>query len=133
MNKQNHEKSGLIIFSHGSKRASSIHHILQLTEFMKQNLSQRFFHVNAAFLEFAEPNLAQAVAEHHSLGMEKVIVFPYFLTPGKHVESDIPEEMEKIKVEYPSLQLSCAPFMASHANWNSLMTSVILDQANQVY
>ncbi|MES2663320.1 MAG: CbiX/SirB N-terminal domain-containing protein [Pseudomonadota bacterium] len=133
MNNQNYEKSGLIIFSHGSKRASSINQILQLTECMKQNLSQRFSHVNAAFLEFAQPNLLQAVAEHHNLGMENVVVFPYFLTPGKHVESDIPEEMEKIKAQYSRLRLSCAPFMASHPNWNSIMTSVILDHVNQAH
>ena len=44
--------------------------------------------VEAAFLELAEPDLPGAVRRLAARGADRIVVIPYFLTMGRHVELD---------------------------------------------
>jgi sirohydrochlorin ferrochelatase len=53
---------------------------------------QRFDHriVEPAHMELAEPSIATAVDRCVRQGATRIVVFPYFLAPGRHWDQDIP-------------------------------------------
>lgn len=46
--------------------------------------------VEAAHMELAEPTIAQAVERCVANGARRVIIAPYFLSKGRHIQQDIP-------------------------------------------
>src|SRR5439155_22721967 len=79
---------GIIVFAHGS-RIEAANEAVRATaaELARAGSLQ---HVEAAFLELGEPNLEEAVAKLAASGVERIIVVPYFLTLGIHLERDLP-------------------------------------------
>ncbi len=46
--------------------------------------------VEAAFLELGRPSLEEAADLLVARGVRQIVVIPYFLTPGTHLERDLP-------------------------------------------
>ncbi len=79
---------GLIIVDHGSKREDSN---ALLEQFVGQFAAQtRYPIVEPAHMELAEPSIATAFDRCVARGARHVVVVPYFLGPGKHWDTDIP-------------------------------------------
>ena len=79
---------GVIIVDHGSRRRESNEMLHEATaRFAAQS---EFSIVEPAHMELAEPSIAQAFDRCVSRGATEVIVFPYFLSPGRHWTEDIP-------------------------------------------
>ena len=57
-----------------------------------------------AFLSFASPDLAEAVARLAKKRVEKIIVMPIFLVRGNHIKCDIPQQMALIKNAHPDIE-----------------------------
>jgi sirohydrochlorin ferrochelatase len=56
--------------------------------------------VEAAHMELAEPSILSAYRRCVEQGATKIIVYPYFLSRGKHVLQDIPELLKQAKMEF---------------------------------
>jgi len=57
--------------------------------------------VKVAYLQFAEPGIADAIKECVLSGAKRIIIHPYFLSSGMHVTKDIPEIIKEAKDMYP--------------------------------
>lgn len=57
--------------------------------------------VKVAYLQFAEPGIADAIKECVLSGAKRIIIHPYFLSSGMHVTKDIPEIIEEAIDMYP--------------------------------
>jgi len=79
---------GILIIDHGSRRQESNDLLLQVVDTYKR--STDFEHVTAAHMELAEPSIQAAFDELVTLGVNLVVAFPYFLSPGRHWKNDIP-------------------------------------------
>ena len=64
-----------------------------------------------AFMELAEPSLADAVAEAVAAGADEIVVQPCFLFDGNHIRRDIPEMLAGFAAELPGrrVPLRAAP------------------------
>ena len=71
-------------------------------------------HVEPAFLELGQPDLAGAVARLVEQGVNKVVVLPYFLTLGTHLERDLPRLIQDIAFNYKDLDISSTPPLDGH-------------------
>lgn len=79
---------GIIIVDHGSRRAESNDLLLEVVSaFRHQHVCPI---VEPAHMELAEPSIASAFDTCVSLGAKTVVIFPYFLLPGRHWDEDIP-------------------------------------------
>ncbi len=76
----------------------------------------------AAFLELAQPDLAAAVESLSEKGAARIIVTPYFLTMGIHLQRDLPHLLEEILRSHPGLQLACAPPLDGHPALIDILT-----------
>lgn len=62
--------------------------------------------VEAAHMEMAEPTIAQAYGKCVSKGAEQVVVYPFFLSQGRHVQDDIPHLVQKAADQYPHVSFT---------------------------
>lgn len=83
-----HEKIAIVIVDHGSRREESNSLLLEVVEAFR--LDGKWGIVEPAHMELVEPSIATAFARCVDQGAEIVIVFPYFLAPGRHWNEDIP-------------------------------------------
>ena len=61
--------------------------------------------VIVAFLEFMEPNLADAVDAAARAGAELVRVVPLFLAQGGHLKRDVPALVEAARLKHPDCRI----------------------------
>ncbi|XP_015688880.1 sirohydrochlorin ferrochelatase, chloroplastic isoform X2 [Oryza brachyantha] len=82
------EKDGVIIVDHGSRRQESN---LMLNDFVAMFRTRTGYKiVEPAHMELAEPTIKDAFGKCVQQGASRVIVSPYFLSPGRHWKQDIP-------------------------------------------
>ena len=103
------EVTGVIIVDHGSRRPASNEMLHTATQrFAEQS---EFAIVEPAHMELAEPTIAQAFANCVRRGATSVLIFPYFLSPGRHWTDDIPALVAKAANQFPDVKwLVTAPF-----------------------
>ena len=79
--------TGLIVFAHGSRIETANQSVRDVAARMAASGNPL---VEAAFLELADPDLAGATARLVKRGASKIVVIPYFLTLGTHMQRDLP-------------------------------------------
>jgi sirohydrochlorin ferrochelatase len=80
--------TALIIVDHGSRRGESNDLLIAVAEAYRRHSGWAI--VEPAHMELAEPSIATAFGRCVEQGATLVIVFPYFLGPGRHWSEDIP-------------------------------------------
>ena len=70
--------------------------------------------VETAFLESGQPDLRGAIDRLAGQGVEHVIVIPYFLTLGMHLQRDLPRLVEEIRAVHPGLEIQVTPPLDGH-------------------
>jgi len=92
---------GLIIVDHGSRRDESNRMLEELAGLFARRFSERYAIVEPAHMELAEPSIATAYGRCVVRGATRVIVVPFFLGPGKHWTSDIPQLTAAAAQQHP--------------------------------
>src|SRR3954452_19007205 len=100
---------GVILVDHGSRRVESNAMLLQVVDEFVRASGLRI--VEPAHMELAEPSIATAFARCVERGAKTVVVFPYFLLPGRHWNDDIPRLAAAAADNHPGIRyLVTAPF-----------------------
>jgi sirohydrochlorin ferrochelatase len=100
---------GVILVDHGSRREESNQLLLAVVEHFAEATGLPL--VEPAHMELAEPSIATAFARCVERGARMVVVFPYFLLPGRHWHEDIPRLTDEAARRHPGIQfLVTAPF-----------------------
>src|SRR5215470_6379122 len=100
-------KTGIAIFAHGSSIASANDSVRAVADRVAHQGG--FELVEAAFLDQGTPDLAEAVARLADRGASRILVVPYFLTLGLHLQRDLPRIVADISRIQPNLQIRVAP------------------------
>jgi sirohydrochlorin ferrochelatase len=119
--------NSLLLVAHGSRREASNDEIRTLTGTLHRQAGNCFDEVSCAFLELAEPSIPDGIRNCIERGANHVTVFPYFLSAGRHVTSDIPAEVNQIAREHPEITIMIAPYLGAAG----AMSELILQQAGQ--
>jgi sirohydrochlorin ferrochelatase len=89
-----------------------------------------FDQVAAAFLELGDPDLDGAVAQLAQRGVERIVVIPYFLTLGTHLERDLPRIVAEISNRYRDLRIQATPPLDGHPALVEILLDRVRDFAN---
>ncbi|DAB41077.1 MAG TPA: cobalamin biosynthesis protein CbiX [Sulfurovum sp. UBA12169] len=114
---------GIVFVAHGSKKESSNREVLDLAELLNKEKAPGIVPIKAAFLEFAQPDIPQALKEMIEAGCTQIDIYPYFLNTGKHVSTDIPHIIQPLKELYPDTAFRILP----HFGASSKLAKIILD------
>jgi sirohydrochlorin ferrochelatase len=85
------------------------------------------YDVEPAFLEQGQPDLGGAIAILAARGVKKVVVIPYFLTLGIHLQRDLPRIASEATRIYPDVDVTITPPLDGHPS----MLQILLDRAAQ--
>jgi sirohydrochlorin ferrochelatase len=114
---------GFVVFAHGSRVESAN----EAVRIVAANVARegKFEHVEAAFLELGIPDLAGAVDRLAARGVKRVVVLPYFLTLGLHMERDLPRLAREVAERHPGLDVAVAPPLDGHP----ALAGILVDRA----
>src|SRR5215471_12072956 len=105
-------RTGYVVFAHGSSVESANEAVRAVAAEMarKGNLDP----VVASFLEGGKPSLLEAISKVAGLGAGRVVVAPYFLTLGLHLQRDLPVLIQEARKAHPGLQIEVTAPLDGH-------------------
>ncbi len=115
----------ILLAGHGSPKqdANNLDHIAKiLHEMIHPECGEQC--VRVAYLQFAKPDIMEAIGLCVQDGAKKVIVHPYFLSSGMHVTKDIPEIIREAQDSYPDVEFMYTEPLGTH----NKMAQVVLDR-----
>ena len=117
-------RTGIIVFGHGSSVASANEAVKAVAAAAAAAAGWHAY--ETAFLE-ADPRLNQAVSNLAKSGIENILVLPYFLTLGIHLQCDLPKLVQELEREY-SVRIRVAPPLDGHPE----LSRILVDRAAEV-
>ena len=103
----------LLLVAHGSRKESSNQEVAQLSSQMQRLVNEKFDFVKHGFLELAEPSIPDAIDNCCQQGATHITVVPYFLSAGRHVTEDIPEEVEIGQKNNPDVEITVSNYLGA--------------------
>ena len=118
--------TGIIVFAHGSR----IEPANQAVRSAAADLARAGVYpiVEAAFLELGQPGLEEAADRLVARGVERIVIIPYFLTPGLHMERDLPPLIDRISKKNKNIQVLVTASLDGHPG----VVQILTDRARAV-
>jgi sirohydrochlorin ferrochelatase len=109
---RNETRSGVLVVGHGSRRAEANRDVRDAA----RKIGERggFPLIEAAFLEIEDPNIAEGFKRLVQRGARKVMVHPYFLSPGRHTRGDLPREVREAAQCFPGVSYCITEPLSAH-------------------
>jgi hypothetical protein len=96
------EVVGLVVVDHGSKKAAANEMLVDVALMFKRVSGLGI--VEPAHMELCEPSIEQAFDKCVEQGATVVVVHPYFLSPGRHSTTDIPQLAGQAAAKHPGVK-----------------------------
>jgi len=109
--------TGIVVFGHGSSVPSANEAVRVIAAAAAQKGGWTLY--ETAFLE-ADPHLAEAVKKLALAGADEVLVLPYFLTLGIHLQRDLPKIVSDLAAEF-QLPIRVAPPLDGHPELSRIL------------
>ena len=116
--------TGFIVFAHGSRVESANQAVRDVTVQMAAS-GQHV--VEAAFLELGEPDLCGAARRLVSRGVSRIVVIPYFLTLGTHMQRDLPRLAQDASRANGGIEIQITSPLDGHPG----LLQALLDRASE--
>jgi len=117
----------ILFISHGSRNKSSNKEIEIFFKKLYPKINHIFQKGEVAFLEFGSPNIEETLERLCIINPSSIVIFPYFLMNGVHVQKDIPEIIESFKKRFNKINFSILPAITGLKNIDDFIADSILD------
>ncbi len=77
-----------------------------------------------AYLDHAPPDLATVVRQAARERVERLLVWPLFVSSGGHVEHDVPQKLAEAQAEVPGVALVLLPALGEHPAFATLLATL---------
>lgn len=104
--------TGYVVFAHGSSVESANEAVRAVARELAA--AGGYDAVVAAFLEGGKPDLSMAAGELAARGISRIVVIPYFLTLGLHLQRDLPRIAGEVRRAHPGLEIEVTPPLDGH-------------------
>jgi sirohydrochlorin ferrochelatase len=115
--------TGIIVFAHGSRIEAANQAVRSAAADLARSGDCPI--VEAAFLELGRPSLEEAADLLVARGVDRVVIIPYFLTPGTHLERDLPALVARISNKNNSIQVLVTASLDGHPG----LVQILADRA----
>jgi len=105
-------KTAILIMAHGSRIAEANDAARDVAAMVQEMTG--FEIVEVSFRELHEPNIQQGIDACVAKGAERILLMPYFLFMGAHVQHDLPDEIEMAQKRHPSLIMEMGGHLGVH-------------------
>jgi sirohydrochlorin ferrochelatase len=118
-------RNALLLIAHGSRQDEANNDLLYIAEELRRRCE--FDWVEPSFLELAEPNIETGGMRCVEQGAQRVILLPYFLSAGVHVQRDLTTARDQLAARFPHVRFLLAEPLGRH----ELLLQIIEDRARQ--
>jgi sirohydrochlorin ferrochelatase len=105
-------KTAILMMAHGSRIAEANDAAYQVAHMVQEQTG--FEIVEVSFRELYEPNIQSGIDACVTKGAERILLMPYFLFMGAHVQHDLPEEIAEAKKRHPGLIMEMGGHLGVH-------------------
>ena len=112
-----------IVFAHGSSVESANDAVRAVANEAARRAGWALF--ETAFLGGGSPSLPDAARNLASAGANEIVVIPYFLTSGLHLDRDLPELLAQIRRGHPQISVRATEPLDGHPG----LLHAVLDRA----
>jgi sirohydrochlorin cobaltochelatase len=102
-------KTGVIIFTHGSRLKAGNETLLKLVEQIRQQTG--YEHIEPCFMELGKPLIPVALKKLVKEGCTHIFGYALFLVPGSHLQEDVPFIFEQTLKKFPGVTWEISPPM----------------------
>ncbi len=103
----------ILLIDHGSRRAEANALLSDVVSRVKARLGETAI-VELAHMEIAEPTIAQGFARCVEQGASFVVVHPFMLAPGRHVQEDLPRLVADAAASHQGVPFVLSAPLGSH-------------------
>jgi sirohydrochlorin ferrochelatase len=118
-------KSAVVLLGHGSRVQSANEPLATVAGWCMERMPG--VRVESAFLQLAEPGLEDVVGRLAAEKIGKLCIVPFFLYPGAHVREDIPELVEKLRADHPTIEIT----IGEHLGVHPLMADIVAERVGK--
>jgi sirohydrochlorin ferrochelatase len=104
-------KTGVLIFTHGSRLKDGNDMMLQLVDKLRRRFDTEL--IEPCFMELGKPLIPVAIKKLVGKGCNHIFGYAFFLVPGSHLQEDIPFIFEQTLKNYPCVTFEISPPMMS--------------------
>ena len=105
-------KTAILMMAHGSRIAEANDAAREVAAMVRDMTG--FEIVEVSFREMHEPDIQQGIDTCVAKGAGRILLMPYFLFMGAHVQHDLPEEIEEARKRHPSLVMEMVGHLGAH-------------------
>lgn len=117
--------TALLLIAHGSREPAANADLLHLADTLRR--TGEFVCVEAAFLELAEPNADEGGARCVARQASRVVLVPYFLSAGVHVNRDLTAIRDRLAGCFPEVEFRLAEPLGRHP----LLAEVVVQRVRE--
>ncbi|MBL4852287.1 MAG: CbiX/SirB N-terminal domain-containing protein [Gammaproteobacteria bacterium] len=121
------DHSHLLLVAHGSRRQNANQEVAELCQ--RLTTSVEFDEVNAAFLELAEPSIADAIDQAVVAGATRVVILPYFLSEGRHVSEDVATLVAAAQARHDACDITMTPYLGQSPAIADVVQAILRESA----
>ena len=103
----------IVLFAHGARDPEWARPIESLRDRLRDEMADT--RIAAAYLEFMQPGLGDAIASVVASGARAVTVVPVFLAQGGHVKRELPEMIAAARALHPEVVIEVTPAIGEQA------------------
>ena len=102
-------KTGIVVFTHGSRRKEGNDMMARLVERLRGRLGCE--EIESCFMELGKPPIPVAIKRLVARGCNHIYGYAFFLVPGSHLSEDIPFIFEQTLKKHPGVTWEISPPM----------------------
>jgi len=118
-------KTAILLMAHGSRIAEANDAVREIAVLVKEISGYPI--VEVSFREMHLPSIQEGVDSCVAQGAERILLLPYFLFVGAHVQEDLPEEMAMARERYPNVEFA----MGSHLGVHRKLAEIVSERIGQ--
>ncbi|PKN16618.1 MAG: sirohydrochlorin cobaltochelatase [Deltaproteobacteria bacterium HGW-Deltaproteobacteria-23] len=119
------KSTAVLIMAHGSRIAEANDAAREVAKMVGEMTGIDIIEV--AFREMHAPDIQQGIDSCVDRGAEKILLIPYFLFMGAHVQHDLPEEIETAQQRHPGLEM----VMGSHLGVHRKLAEIVSERISE--
>lgn len=104
--------TAILLMAHGSRIPEANDAVREIAALVKKMTG--FEIVEVSFREQHLPNIQQGIDDCVAKGAERILLIPYFLYMGAHVQEDLPAELTEARKRHPNVDMSMGKHLGAH-------------------
>jgi sirohydrochlorin ferrochelatase len=112
-------KTAVLLIAHGSRQEAANRDLSELVK--RLEATGEYPIVEGCFLELAAPDIPKGGNRCVARGATRVLLIPYFLSAGIHIQRDLAAARDELKRAHPHVDFHLGPPLGPHALLDQLV------------